>query len=96
MKDEIQQYKNLVELLKQALSYYADEEIYKDNDNNSIMLDKGHQARFALNQIGLIKKASNKTEDDYINDINQAIKTNKSYDEMLKIMRDYKKISESE
>lgn len=65
MINNIEQYKNLVELLKQALLFYGD----KNNYNNSlnagyeqlslIDADEGHQARFALNQIDIIEEALN-------------------------------------
>lgn len=48
-----QEYKNLILLLEQALKFYNDENNYKKNNNNQslIDLDKGEQAKFALNNI---------------------------------------------
>jgi hypothetical protein len=51
--NSIEDYQNLVKLLRYALSYYADENIYSDNSPLaiSVMIDMGSQARFALNKI---------------------------------------------
>jgi len=76
------QYKNIIELQKQALRFYADENSYvkklPNSNNNTISshvdLDKGEQARFVLNQI--------KNLDDF----NENIKS--EYDEYLKSLEE--------
>ena len=50
--NSIEEYQNLVGLLKEALKFYADKNQYHDgfNRKTSIDLDEGSQARFALKQ----------------------------------------------
>ena len=66
--NNIEQYQNLVELLKKALEFYADERNYAGYMGNpaSIDLDEhGSQARFALAKLKETTDAQQKMEDDY-------------------------------
>jgi hypothetical protein len=60
MMNDIEQYKNLVALLKEALSFYANQKNYDNGvreQSSLIDVDAGSQARFALNQIKIIEIA---------------------------------------
>jgi len=79
--NSIEEYQNLVELLKKALEFYADSSSYQvpaqsDNDYvyncmrpefhlKRVEIDGGSQARFALAKIKEIKDAEGKMQDDY-------------------------------
>ena len=78
--NNIEDYQNLVELLKQALLFYGNENNYPkticitgdDNTNignglSRIEIDKGSQARFALTKIDEINTINQKMLDDYVN-----------------------------
>jgi hypothetical protein len=70
-----EQYENLIEFLKQALSFYANKEnylFYKDKDA-PIALDEGSQARFALKRVQEILDENQKMKDDYNRLINDTI-----------------------
>jgi len=56
---------NLIEFLIKILEFYADKENYMDDPiiTAKIMLDGGHQARFALEQYEKIKEEMEKNEE---------------------------------
>jgi len=80
----------VISLMKQALLFYADENIYTFStllagNLSKIELDKGHQARFALKQLEELEKAEGEMNIDWTNfkepdtnqeDILQIIKDN--------------------
>jgi len=65
----IEEYQNLVELLKQALKFYGNNVNYHKTspDDNTVLIQKdhGYQARFALDKIDEAQKSSEKTLADY-------------------------------
>jgi hypothetical protein len=78
--NNIEDYQNLVELLKQALLFYSNENNYPkticitgddntkiENNLSQIEIDKGSQARFALSKINEINIINQKMLDDYVN-----------------------------
>jgi len=74
--NSIEEYQNLVELLKQALRFYANKSTYGNfmGSPSSIDLDEhGSQARFALEQVDKIEKANQKMQDEYNKVINETI-----------------------
>lgn len=85
---------NFIELLKQALLFYADKEnylFYKDKDA-PIVIDEGHQARFALQQVKELTETFDKIDEDYDKYVNNIIETEESPENVLKIIEDLKKI----
>lgn len=51
---------NKITLLKKTLEYYADKKVYSGHiEKINILKDKGHQARFALEQIKKIDEYEN-------------------------------------
>lgn len=70
MKINIEQYENLVALLKKALEFYANSSTYHSGMGTitSIGLDEyGYQARFALKKIEELNEINEKLEQDIIN-----------------------------
>lgn len=80
MMNSIEEHQNLVELLKQALLFYGNENNYPKmktitgNDSNTIgnnssqiEIDRGSQARFALGKIDEVNNNNQKILDDYVN-----------------------------
>ena len=67
----LEDYKNQIELLKQALLFYANPDNYNQNQpineelTSLIELDEGSQARFALEQLKKVEKMNQKMEEDY-------------------------------
>lgn len=71
-KLNIDEYKNLISLLEQALLFYADKENYTDNGNDKsiltkIEIDKGSQARFALDKMKELEEMYLNTVEEYKN-----------------------------
>jgi len=80
--NDIETYKNQVELLKQALLFYADKDNYSSEMENPALIDldeQGSQARFALEQLKKVEEVNEKMNEDYnqiINDTINAIESN--------------------
>jgi hypothetical protein len=94
MAKTIEDYQNIIELLKHALKYYADEDHYiknrpdKGEKYSSIELDSGIQARFALKKLDEFNEIHKKMENDFMNFISSSIESNESPE---KIIEDIKK-----
>jgi chloramphenicol O-acetyltransferase len=74
--DDIETYKNQVELLKQALLFYADKDNYSSEMENPALIDldeQGSQARFVLEQLKKIEEVNEKMKEDYSQFINDTI-----------------------
>lgn len=78
-----EEYENQISLLKEALKFYADKKNYRDYPEGipldgkqfpPIEIDKGHQARFALEQLNVVEVANKKLKDDYDKIIGDTIK----------------------
>lgn len=78
MANNVDEYQNIIELLKQALKFYADNDNYSvdrtksDSIFTQIQMDGGSQARFALDKANVFINARKKVE----NDINHHITNN--------------------
>lgn len=72
----IDEYQNQLDLLKEALKFYADEQTYSDlNSVAPIILDEhGSQARFALEQLEKLERVNKKLKEDYNRIIGETIK----------------------
>ena len=88
----IEEYKNIIELLNQALKFYADTNNYNVNRKisdeifSAIQMDSGSQARFALERVKIFNDTKEKTENDY-NAIIESVK-NLSEEEQLKKLKE--------
>jgi hypothetical protein len=89
MMNSIEEYQNLVEILKQALMFYA------EGNNYNMEVDCGHQARFALSKIEEFEKANQNIEDVFISQIDEMSSIvenidNMNEDEILNALRKLK------
>lgn len=90
-----EKYLNIIELLKQALLFYADKEnylFYKDKDA-LIALDEGSQARFALKQIEELDEINEKIKSDY-NDLINDVQEEESPENIMDLINKIKDIDE--
>lgn len=88
----INEYDNLIRLLKIALEFYADKNNYLDNPDNPsniVFDDFGSQARFATQKIEEfyqnIKTIEEEFQAYYINDKNEEVDINEIFDDLLKL-----------
>ena len=99
---ENQENPNLIELLRQALLFYADEKNYevdKEAGTNLVSMvevDGGSQARFALTKIREFNEANEKLEADYMKSMNEAIEGGDSPENVLKIIEGFKNIAKGD
>lgn len=90
-----EKYLNIIELLKQALLFYADKGnylFYKDKDA-LIALDEGSQARFALKQIEGLDEINEKIKSDY-NDLINDVQEEESPENIMNLINKIKDIDE--
>ena len=95
----LEQYENLILLLKKALEFYANENNYVNKKNNIAMIDAdkhGSQARFVLKKIEEFNGINDEIDKEFQRQLNNCIEMNKSYDEIMNIINHYKNISENE
>ena len=73
--NNIEEYQNLFELLKQALLFYANENNYYDVEHELSLIkkDNGSQAKFALKKIQEIFEINQKLHNDYNKIITETI-----------------------
>lgn len=76
--NNIEDYQNLVEVLKQALLFYAECDVEK------ITIDKGFQAKFALSKIDEVEKEYKKMEDEFISETLKSHNENNNLKEAIK------------
>ncbi len=83
MKISIEQYENLVVLLKKVLEFYANDNNYNGRKDIVGLIDKdgGSQARFALKKIEELVEINEKLEQDIINNIGKKINSNNDLDD---------------
>ena len=103
--NEIENYKNLIILMKKTLEFYANGNNYIVNNSiggelfSMISTDGGSQAKFVLKLVDDLENTSKKMEDEYINEIAQLNsnslmdESNYSTDEMLEMLNELKNLS---
>lgn len=95
--NNIEEYQNIVELLKQALWFYANNEHYKviHAINNELFsyveMDSGTQARFALNKLRELEELKKKMEDEFTESIKEDALQEK-LGGMLNTIEEFKKL----
>ena len=89
---------NLIELLRQALLFYANEENYKvkGEELSLMVVDGGSQAKFALAKIKEFTESTEKLEADYMKNMHEAIQGEDSPENVLKIIEGFKNIANSD
>ena len=90
--NNLEDYQNLIEVLKHALMFYANEKNYIGNPAMINVDQQGSQARFALNKIEEIEKINEKMKSGYINLIEDV--NNYTSDDMSQIIKNLKKIND--
>lgn len=87
--NNIEQLQNSIELLKRALTFYAEKDNYiaKHNQNNTLFsyieMDNGVQARFALEKLEQTENLYKEAEEDYTKTITD--------NDVLDAIEDFKK-----
>ena len=87
--NNIEQLQNSIELLKRALTFYAEKDNYiaKHNQNNTLFsyieMDNGVQARFALEKLEQIENLYKEAEEEYTTEVGDK--------DVLKAIEDFKK-----
>lgn len=100
MTNSIDDYKNLVVLLEQALKFYANESNYapaipKGTTVSLILLDQGSQARFALDKIKDFNEMYQKVEDEYLKSFaSEKTEIDDNDDDFLKIIKQFKNMTD--
>jgi len=90
---------NLVELLKQALSFYGDEENYSraaTDDPMMVELDNGTQAKFALGKIKDFTDETDEQEKEFIKSVQSAIQGGDSEENIINLINTYKTQTEKD
>ena len=95
---------NALELLKQALKFYADSNNYKQTQSvannyelfSMIEMDGGSQARFALEQLEKIRKINESAEEEFVKNLSGAIEANEPMENLEKIINDFKNLTENQ
>jgi len=98
MMNSEEEYINQIELLKQALQFYANKENYlffKDKDA-PIALDEGSQARFALKLLQDNIDLNQKMSDDYIKNISEKVVKEETQEGILRLMEEIKKVGDGD
>ena len=97
MKKTNEEYDNLIELLKQALLFYGDEINYNgtwtgNNSFNSplINVDKGTQAKFALEKIKTFQDSRDEQEKEFVKNMISAIENDESQETVMGLISTYK------
>ena len=102
--NSIEERDNLIELLKQALKFYANSENYKGNRSVSICgsgmsvslveMDEGAQARYAIETANQLTEINRKMEDDYDKTINELLDTDVDDMDIRNLIKTFKQIEE--
>jgi len=93
--NSIEEYQNLVQLLKKTLEFYADMRSYDGPMGNISLIDldeHGSQARFALEQVKLLEAQNQKMLDDYdkIASGYEQLQSNDDIADIKELMKTYK------
>jgi len=98
--NSIEEYRNAIEMLKQALSFYANPDNYKQNHPvnhelfSYIEMDSGAQANFALDKLRDLENLSKNIEDEFTKSLTTAIENNEETHKLLQMVEEFKKMSE--
>lgn len=88
--NNIEEYRNLLELFKQALLFYSNSDNYVNKHKTNgelaslINIDSGFQAKFALEQAKIIDDLNKEAENDYFENISNFIETNEDHEDIMK------------
>lgn len=94
MKISIEQYENLVALLKKALEFYADKRNYNSVMGTIAPIDsdeQGSQARFALKKIEELEEINKNIEDELLKKYGSSTDDDIDYTNFTEIINQFKK-----
>jgi len=100
--NSIEECKNVIELLKQALKFYAEKSNYDvKHPVNSVLfsqieMDCGAQARFALEKTLELENLSKNLEDEFVKNVTNAIETGQETDKILNMIEEFKNLAQNE
>lgn len=92
-----EQYENLIALLQKALEFYGDKNNYHGAMGNVASIDideNGSQARFALKKIEEFRNINKNLETELEKNLNNAIESNKSFEDIIEIIEQFKNIND--
>jgi iron-sulfur cluster repair protein YtfE (RIC family) len=101
MTSNVEEYQNLVSILKQALEFYANKENYEVNvpQNNVLFayieMDKGAQARFALEKIVQMENNHKELESEFTKLMGLGITEEESAKTVQNMIEEFKKLTEN-
>lgn len=101
MTNNVEEYQNLVSILKQALEFYANKDNYDVNvpKNNVLFayieMDKGAQARFALEKIMEMETNHKDLETEFVKSMGLGITEEESAETVQKMIEEFKNLTES-
>ena len=94
----LEEYKNQVELLKQALLFYGNEKNYENEvryeESSLIYVDNGTQARFALEQLKIVEAANQEINDDYTKYLSEETDKTQTPEGIIKLINEIKKVND--
>lgn len=95
MPKTINEYETLLYFLEEALRFYANEENYVNDPlfSAKVILDNGHQARFALKQIEVINKANEDMEEELLKQFPKELENTDIQEEFINIIEEFKKLN---
>jgi len=88
------EYRNQVELMRQALLFYGNVENYTKElkqDLTPVDIDNGSQARFALETLETVEKLKKDMEEEYLDTIKQSLEDQPNQQSMLNLIEAIKK-----
>lgn len=92
-----EKYKNQVELLKQALLFYADKINYHGEMGNAAMIDldeHGSQARFALEQLKKVEEINEGIDNDYLKYVSEETSQQETTEGIINLINEIKKVED--
>jgi DNA-directed RNA polymerase subunit L len=98
----MEDYQNIIEMLKQALSFYANPDNYRQKHPinhelfSYIEMDSGSQANFALNKLRDLENLNKNMEEVFVKNMTNAIETGESVENIQKMIEEFKNLSEND
>ena len=91
----LEEYKNQIELLKQALLFYGNKKNYENEvryeESSLIYVDNGTQARFALEQLQKVEDVNDEINDDYLKYVSEESGKQKTPEGIINLLNEIKK-----
>lgn len=89
--NNIDEFQNQIELMKQALLFYADKKNYENEvryeESSLIYVDEGSQARFALETLEKLEKVNQQMEEDYLDTIKQKLEDQQPPENVVNLIK---------